>query len=76
MINVNLHGASMKMLLRVETYDGTDVSLDKLQVLHDNLAEELCGDLDAQTNNDLFIRYVRAYTKLQRLLVEFHERSK
>lgn len=76
MINVNLHGASMKMLLRVEMYDGADVSLDKLQALHDNLAEELCEDRDAQTNNDLFIRYVQAYTKLQRLLVEFHERSK
>lgn len=76
MINVNQHGAKMKSLLNVEelTTD-TKITLDKLQELHNNLAEELCMDQDAQTNNELFKRYVKAYDKLQELLVEYHERN-
>lgn len=66
----------MKRLLEVETLNEENVTLDKLQILHDNLAEELCMDEDAQTNNELFKRYVRAYDKLQELLMEYHERSK
>jgi len=65
----------MKRLLEVETLNETNIPLDKLQVLHDNLAEELCMDEDAQTNNELFKRYVRAYDKLQELLMEYHERN-
>lgn len=74
MTNVNLHGARMKRLLEVETLREDNVTLDKLQTLHDNLAEELCMDQDAQTNNELFKRYVKAYDKLQELLMEYHER--
>lgn len=65
----------MKRLLEVETLNEENVTLDKLQILHDNLAEELCMDQDAQTNNELFKRYVRAYDKLQELLMEYHERN-
>jgi hypothetical protein len=66
----------MKSLLDVEELTtGTKITLDKLQELHDNLAEELCMDQDAQTNNELFKRYVKAYDKLQELLVEYHERN-
>jgi hypothetical protein len=65
----------MKRLLEVETLREENVTLDKLQILHDNLAEEICMDEDAQTNNELFKRYVRAYDKLQELLMEYHERS-
>jgi hypothetical protein len=66
----------MKSLLSVEelTQD-TEIELTTLQELHDNLAEELCMDQDAQTNNELFKRYVKAYDKLQELLVEYHERN-
>ena len=66
----------MKSLLSVEelTQD-TEIELTTLQELHDNLAEELCMDEDAQTNNELFKRYVKAYDKLQELLVEYHERN-
>jgi hypothetical protein len=66
----------MKSLLSVEelTQD-TKIELTTLQELHDNLAEELCMDQDAQTNNELFKRYVKAYDKLQELLVEYHERN-
>jgi hypothetical protein len=65
----------MKRLLEVETLREENVTLDKLQILHDNLAEEICMDEDAQTNNELFKRYVRAYDKLQELLMEYHERN-
>lgn len=64
----------MKRLLEVETLNEEVTSLDKLQTLHDNLAEELCMDPDAQSNNELFKRYVKAYDKLQELLMEYHER--
>ncbi len=75
-INVNQHGAKMKSLLDVEELTtGTKITLGRLQELHDNLAEELCMDQDAQTNNELFKRYVKAYDKLQELLVEYHERN-
>lgn len=63
----------MKRLLEVETLNEGDVTLDKLQVLHDNLAEELCMDPDAQTNNELFKRYVQAYNKLQRVKETIHK---
>jgi len=65
----------MKRLLEVETLNEEVTSLDKLQTLHDNLAEELCMDPDAQSNNELFKRYVKAYDKLQELLMEYHERK-
>jgi len=65
----------MKRLLEVETLNEESISLDKLQILHDNLAEELCMDQDAQTNNELFKRYVKAYDKLQELLMEHYERN-
>lgn len=65
----------MKRLLEVETLNEEVISLDKLQTLHDNLAEELCMDPDAQSNNELFKRYVKAYDKLQELLMEYHERK-
>lgn len=73
MTNVNLHGARMKRLLEVETLREDNVTLDKLQTLHDNLAEELCMDQDAQTNNELFKRYVKAYDKLQRVKETIHK---
>lgn len=60
----------MKRLLEVEQLQRSDLSLDELQILHNNLAEELCMDEDAQTNTELFKRYVRAYNKLQDLLSE------
>jgi hypothetical protein len=72
---VNQHGAKMKSLLDVEKLSVTEFTLNQLQELHDNLAEELCMDQDAQTNNELFKRYVKAYDKLQELLVEYHERN-
>jgi hypothetical protein len=72
---VNPHGAKMKSLLDVEKLSVTEFTLNQLQELHDNLAEELCMDQDAQTNNELFKRYVKAYDKLQELLVEYHERN-
>jgi len=75
MINVNQHGAKMKSLLEVEELSVSEITLKQLQELHDNLAEELCMDQDAQTNNELFKRYVKAYDKLQELLVEYHERN-
>ena len=66
----------MKSLLDVEELTtGTKITLGRLQELHDNLADELCMDQDAQTNNELFKRYVKAYDKLQELLVEYHERN-
>jgi hypothetical protein len=66
----------MKSLLDVEELTTeTNLTLTQLQELHDNLAEELCMDEDAQTNNELFKRYVKAYDKLQELLVEYHERN-
>lgn len=66
----------MKSLLDVEELTTeTKITLTRLQELHDNLAEELCMDQDAQTNNELFKRYVKAYDKLQELLVEYHERN-
>lgn len=66
----------MKSLLDVEELTTeTNLTLIQLQELHDNLAEELCMDEDAQTNNELFKRYVKAYDKLQELLMEYHERS-
>lgn len=65
----------MKRLLEVETLNEEVTSLDKLQTLHDNLAEELCMDPDAQSNNELFKRYVKVYGKLQELLMEYHERK-
>ena len=65
----------MKSLLDVEKLSVTEFTLNQLQELHDNLAEELCMDQDAQTNNELFKRYVKAYDKLQELLVEYHERN-
>jgi hypothetical protein len=65
----------MKRLLEVETLNEETVSLDKLQILHDNLAEELCMDQDAQTNTELFKRYVKAYDRLQELLMEHYERN-
>jgi hypothetical protein len=66
----------MKSLLDVEELTTeTKITLNRLQELHDNLSEELCMDQDAQTNNELFKRYVKAYDKLQELLVEYHERN-
>lgn len=65
----------MKSLLEVEELSVTEITLKQLQELHDNLAEELCMDQDAQTNNELFKRYVKTYDKLQELLVEYHERN-
>lgn len=65
----------MKNLLEVEQLAITEITLNQLQTLHDNLAEELCMDEDAQTNTELFKRYIKAYDKLQELLVEFHERN-
>jgi len=66
----------MKSLLDVEELTPeTKITLNRLQELHDNLSEELCMDQDAQTNNELFKRYVKAYDKLQELLVEYHERN-
>lgn len=65
----------MKSLLEVEQLSVTEISLTQLQELHDNLADELCMSDDAQTNNELFKRYVKAYDKLQELLVEYHERN-
>jgi hypothetical protein len=65
----------MKRLLEVETLTEEVTSLENLQILHDNLSEELCMDPDAQSNNELFRRYVKAYDKLQELLMEYHERK-
>ncbi len=66
----------MKSLLDVEELTTeTKITLGRLQELHDNLAEELCMDQDAQTNNELFKRYVKAYDKLQAMLMEYHERN-
>ena len=65
----------MKRLLEVETLAEEITSLENLQILHDNLSEELCMDPDAQSNNELFRRYVKAYDKLQELLMEYHERK-
>lgn len=62
----------MKRLLEVEELIENDIDLNKLQELHNNLAEELCMDPDAQSNNELFKRYVKAYDKLQKLLMECH----
>ena len=71
---MNQLGAKMRSLLKVEQLSSeTSITLNLLQELHDNLAEELCMDEDAQTNNELFKRYLKAYDKLQELLVEFHE---
>lgn len=66
----------MKRLLDVENLSlDSVVSLNDLQELHDNLAEELCMDQDAQSNNELFKRYIKAYNKLQTFLIEFNERN-
>jgi hypothetical protein len=65
----------MKSLLEVEELSVTEITLNRLQTLHDNLAEELCMEEDAQTNSELFMRYIKAYDKLQELLVEYHERN-
>jgi len=65
----------MRRLIEVEELIEDKIDLNKLQELHDNLAEELCMDQDAQTNNELFKRYVKAYDKLQELLMEHYERN-
>jgi hypothetical protein len=66
----------MKHLLEVEQLETMPSNLETLQKLHDNLSEELCMDEDAQSNNELFKRYVKAYDKLQELLMGYHERRK
>jgi len=64
---------NVRHLLEVEDLSVTKISLNELQILHDNLADELCMSEDAQNNNELFKRYVKAYDKLQVLLMEYHE---
>jgi hypothetical protein len=57
----------MKTLLTVEELDEDELKFEDLQTLHNNLAEELCMDPGAQSNNELFKRYTQAYNKLQKV---------
>jgi hypothetical protein len=57
----------MKTLLTVEELDEDELKFEDLQTLHNNLAEELCMDPGAQSNNELFKRYIQAYNKLQKV---------
>lgn len=57
----------MKTLLTVEELDEDELKFQDLQVLHNNLADELCNNPEAQANNELFRRYAQAYNKLQKV---------
>jgi hypothetical protein len=57
----------MKNLLVVEDLSEDNLKFEDLQTLHQNLTDELCLGEEAQSNNELFKRYVEAYNKLQRV---------
>ena len=57
----------LKTLITVEELDEDELKFQDLQVLHNDLAEELCMDPGAQSNNELFRRYAQAYDKLQKV---------
>lgn len=63
----------MKHLLIVEDMSEDELKFEDLQTLHQNLTDEICLGEEAQTNNELFKRYVQAYNKLQRVKETIHK---
>ena len=63
----------MKHLLIVEDMSEDELRFEDLQTLHQNLTDEICLGEEAQTNNELFKRYVQAYNKLQRVKETIHK---
>jgi hypothetical protein len=63
----------MKNLLIVEDLSEDELKFEDLQTLHQNLSDEICLGQDAQTDNELFKRYVRAYNKLQKVKDTIHK---
>jgi hypothetical protein len=63
----------MKHLLVVEDMPEDELRFEDLQTLHQNLTDELCLGEEAQSNNELFKRYVQAYNKLQRVKETLHK---
>lgn len=63
----------MKNLVIVEDMSEDELRFEDLQVLHQNLSDEICLGEDAQTDNELFKRYVKAYNKLQKVRESIHK---
>lgn len=63
----------MKNLLIVEDMSEEELRFEDLQTLHQNLTEEVCLGEEAQNNNELFKRYVQAYSKLQKVKEMIHK---
>ncbi len=63
----------MKNLLVVEDMSEDELRFEDLQILHQNLTDEICLGEEAQSNNELFKRYIQAYNKLQRVRETIHK---
>jgi hypothetical protein len=63
----------MKNLLVVEDMSEEELRFEDLQALHQNLTDEICLGEEAQSNNELFKRYIQAYNKLQRVKETIHK---
>ena len=61
----------MKYLTKVESLTDNDLPLQNLVELLCGLSDELCMDEDPQTNNELFMRYIKAYDRLQEVMARF-----
>lgn len=70
----------MKALIFVEETSEEDLKFEDLQTLHQDLTDEICLGEDAQSDNELYKRYILAYNKLQRvkdiLFKELNEHTK
>lgn len=65
----------MKYLNKVELLADDDLSNQNLAELLCGLSDELCMDEDPQTNNELFMRYIKAYDRIQEVMARSSEEN-
>ena len=65
----------MKYLTKVESLTDNDLPLQNLVELLCGLSDELCMDEDPQTNNELFMRYIKAYDRIQEVMARSNEEN-
>lgn len=65
----------MKYLSKVESLSDVELPAQNLAELLCGLSDELCMDEDPQTNNELFMRYIKAYDRIQEVMARSSEEN-
>lgn len=65
----------MKYLSKVESLSDTELPAQNLAELLCGLSDELCMDEDPQTNSELFVRYIKAYDRIQEVMARSDEEA-